>query len=56
MITQIGNYFMCAFNTSEPINNVIKLIECLKKIETDKATIGLYAERMINENGEEIIY
>jgi hypothetical protein len=41
---------------NEPVNNVIKLVECLKKIKTDKATISFYAEKMTNGNGEEIIY
>lgn len=36
--------------------NVIRLVECLKRIDTDKARISFYAEKMVDENTGENIY
>lgn len=37
-------------------DNIIKLVECLKKIEVKDVKIGFYAEKMFDGNGNTISY
>ncbi|MGI6612428.1 MAG: hypothetical protein ACOX0Z_02550 [Candidatus Nanosyncoccaceae bacterium] len=41
---------------NKSIDVVIELIECLGKIKTDEVVISFYAEKMVDENGNEIMY
>ena len=47
---------MSVSNNNTSTENVMRFVECLKKINTDKSKISLYAEKMIDGNTGETIY
>lgn len=43
-------------NNKTTADNIIQLVECLKKIEVKNVKIGFYAEKMLDGNGNTITY
>lgn len=37
-------------------DNIIQLVECLKRIEIKNIKIGFYAEKMLDGNGDPVTY
>lgn len=47
---------MSAINNNVSADNLIKLVTCLKTINTDKTRISFYAEKMSDKDGNIILY